>query len=71
MDEPLADKEWLARYPKKQEENKKSERELKKRLENHVLSSFEDEVYPLVSSPLFNRACFAQKRNSEIKSVKV
>ena len=35
-DEPLADEEWLARYRKKQEENKKLERELKKRLENRV-----------------------------------
>jgi len=36
-DEPLADEEWLARYRKKQEENQKLERELKKRLENRVL----------------------------------
>ena len=36
MDEPLADGEWLARYRQKQEENKKLERELKKRLENCV-----------------------------------
>ena len=36
-DEPLADEEWLARYRKKQEENKKLERELKKRLENRVV----------------------------------
>ena len=36
-DEPLADEEWLARYREKQEENEKLERELKKRLENHVL----------------------------------
>ena len=35
-DEPLADEEWLASYRKKQEENQKLERELKKRLENHV-----------------------------------
>ena len=35
-DEPLADEEWLARYRKKQEENKKLEIELKKRLENRV-----------------------------------
>lgn len=36
-DEPLADEEWLARYRKKQEENQKLERELKKCLENRVL----------------------------------
>ena len=36
-DEPLGDEEWLARYRKKQEENKKLERELKKRLENRVV----------------------------------
>ena len=35
-EEPLADEEWLAHYRKKQEENKKLERELKKRLENRV-----------------------------------
>ena len=35
-DEPLADEEWLARYQQKQEENKKLESELKKRLENCV-----------------------------------
>ena len=36
-DEPLADEEWLANYRKKQQENQKLERELKKRLENRVL----------------------------------
>ena len=36
-DEPLADEEWVANYRKKQEENQKVERELKKRLENRVL----------------------------------
>ena len=36
-DEPLADEEWLANYRKKQQENQKVERELKKRLENRVL----------------------------------
>lgn len=36
-DEPLADEEWLACYRKKQEENQKLERELKKCLENRVL----------------------------------
>lgn len=35
-DEALAYEEWLARYQKKQE-NQKLERELKKRLENHIL----------------------------------
>lgn len=35
-DEVLAYEEWLARYQKKQE-NQKLERELKKRLENHIL----------------------------------
>lgn len=35
-DETLAYEEWLARYQKKQE-NQKLERELKKRLENHIL----------------------------------
>lgn len=34
-DEALAYEEWLARYQKKQ--NQKLERELKKRLENHIL----------------------------------
>lgn len=34
--EPYTD-EWLARYRKKQEENEKLERELKKRLENCIL----------------------------------
>ena len=36
-DEPLSDEEWLANYRKKQQENQKVERELKKRLENRVL----------------------------------
>ena len=36
MDEPLADEEWLARYRQREEENKKLESELKKRLENCV-----------------------------------
>ena len=35
--EPLPDEEWLTNYRKKQQENQKLERELKKRLENHVL----------------------------------
>ena len=35
-DEPLADEEWLARYRQREEENKKLESELKKRLENCV-----------------------------------
>ena len=37
MDEPLADEEWLGCYGKKQKENKKLEKELKKSLENCVL----------------------------------
>ena len=36
-DEPLSDEECLANYRKKQQENQKVERELKKRLENRVL----------------------------------
>ena len=36
VDEPIADKEWLKRYRKEQEEKRRLEEDLMKRLENRV-----------------------------------